>query len=299
MLNYRLCCIIRQSLFKKEPMKIILDRDLTLLDALAIVAPDSSKTTLRSWLKEERVFVDGILEKVGTRHLKKGQVVTVGVKSAPPISGLRILYEDTHLIVVDKPSGLLSVSAAFEKAKTAHAALKNHYRPRKVYVVHRLDQETSGVMLFAFSEKAYENLKKAFEEHHIGRYYIGIVEGQLLQNQGTWESYLYEDENYMVHETLDLNRGRLAITHYEVLNSNKLYSCVKFTLETGRKNQIRVQCKAAGHSIAGDTKYGSVRNPIRRLCLHAKGLVFEHPISGKKMEFDSPLPKEFNNFIEL
>ena len=152
-------------------------------------------------------------------------------------------------------------------------------------------------MLFALSEKAYEILKKTFEEHDIVREYTAIVEGHLPDAQGVWESYLYEDENYVVRETSDLTRGRLAITHYEVLQTNKFYSLVKFTLETGRKNQIRVQCKAAGHSIVGDLKYGAVRNPIRRLCLHARWLAFKHPITGKEMQFESPLPKEFKKLI--
>lgn len=278
-------------------MKLQLDNDQTLLEALAVLSPDSSKTTLRSWLKEGRVYVDGIVEKLGSKLIKKHQIVTLGAKAAPVINGLRILYEDSHLIIIDKPSGLLSVAAAFEKGKTAHAILKNHYRPRKVYVVHRIDQDTSGVMLFAFSEKAYEMLKKTFAEHDIVREYIAVVEGHLSQAQGVWESYLYEDDNYVVHETSDPNCGRLAMTHYEVLQENKLYSLVKFTLETGRKNQIRVQCKAAGHSIVGDLKYGAVRNPVRRLCLHARRLAFKHPITGKEMHFETELPKEFKKLI--
>ena len=278
-------------------MKLQLDKDLTLLEALAVLSPDSSKTTLRSWLKEGRVSIDGTVEKVGTKLIKKNQIITIGAKAAPTIEGLRILYEDSHLIIIDKPCGLLSVSAAFEKVKTAHAILKNHYRPRKVYVVHRLDQDTSGVMLFAFSEKAYEKLKKTFEEHDIVREYIAVVEGSLSKDKGTWESYLAEDENYMVYEALDSTNGRLAITHFEVLNRNKHYSLVKFTLETGRKNQIRVQCKAAGHSIVGDLKYEATTSPVRRLCLHAQCLSFKHPITGKEMHFESPLPGEFNKLI--
>lgn len=222
----------------------------------------------------------------------------MGAKAVAPIDGLRILYEDSHLVVIDKPSNMLSVAAAFDKTKTAHAILKNHYRPNKVYVVHRLDQDTSGVMLFGLSETAYEKLKEIFEEHLITRQYVAIIEGQLLESQGTWESYLYEDDFYTVHVTTAANpRARRAITHYEVLNANKLYSLVKFTLETGRKNQIRVHCQAAGHSIVGDTKYGATRNPIKRLCLHAQHLGFEHPISGKKLYFESPIPTEFKKLI--
>lgn len=276
-------------------MKLHLDQDLILLDCLAILAPDSSRTTLRSWLKEGRVLVNDVVEKVGSKLIKKDQIVTVTAKAAPTLDGIQILYEDSHLIVINKPSGLLSVSANFEKGKTAHAILKQHYRPRKVYVVHRLDQGTSGVMLFALSEKAHEKLKKIFEAHDIIREYVAILEGYLSEDSGTWQSYLYEDENYVVHETLDPLKGLLAITHYEVLDRKKLMTWIKFRLETGRKNQIRVQCKAAGHPVIGDLKYGAIKNPLRRLCLHASRLAFKHPITGKEMQFETPIPNLFNN----
>lgn len=280
-------------------MKLKIDKEQPLLEALALLAPDSSKTTLRSWLKEGRVQVDGIVEKLGNRLVHKDQVISLGAKEAPKVDGLRILYEDSHIIAIEKPAGLLSVAAVFEKTKTAHAILKNYFKPRKVFVVHRLDQETSGVMLFALSEKAYENLKKMFEKHDINREYVAILEGHLPKPQGKWQSYLYEDENYMVHETSDPEIGRLAITHYEVLSTNKFYSAVKFSLETGRKNQIRAQCKAAGHSIAGDLKYGAKQNPLRRLCLCSRKMNFKHPITGKEMCFEVSIPKEFNKLINL
>lgn len=280
-------------------MKLQITAEQTLLDALEKLSPDSSKTTLRSWLKDGRVLVDGSIEKVGSKLLQPGQVVSMGIKPSAPIDGLRILYQDSHLVIIDKPSSMLSVAAAFDKTKTAHAVLKNYFRPNKVYVVHRLDQDTSGVMMFALSEVAYEKLKEIFEEHKIIRQYIAVVEGQMEDSKGTWESYLYEDDFYMVHVTTIANvRARLAITHYEVLEKTKAYTLVKFTLETGRKNQIRVQCKAAGHSIVGDTKYGAVRNPIKRLCLHAQHLGFVHPVTGKKMFFESEMPIEFKNLMK-
>lgn len=274
-------------------MKLQMDQDLPLLDALALLAPQSSKTTLRSWLKDERVYVDGVVEKVGSKVIKKNQTISIGAKPPPTVEGIRILYEDSDLVVIDKPSNLLSVAAAFEKGKTAHAILKNHYRPRRLLIVHRLDQDTSGVMLFAFSPEAFERLKKIFEEHDIVRSYIAIVEGHLAESKGTWTSYLYEDENYYVHETKNPEKGRLAITHYEVLDTNKRCSLVKFTLETGRKNQIRVHCQSAGHPIMGDLKYGLPTSPAKRLCLHAQSLSFKHPMTGKEMKFESPIPKEF------
>jgi 23S rRNA pseudouridine1911/1915/1917 synthase len=280
-------------------MKIQIQKEITLIDALALLSPDSSKTTLRYWLKEGRVTVDGLVAKIATMQLKPNQTVSIGPKFGPTIDGMRIIYEDSDLVVVDKPSGLLSVAANFDKKRTAHALLKTHYKPNKVYVVHRIDQDTSGVMLFALSEEAYDKLKLVFEEHDIVREYIAIVEWPMAKAKGTWESYLYEDANYHVHETKEPGKGKLAITHYEVLAKSPKYSCVKFKLETGRKNQIRVQCAVAGHPIAGDFKYGAYSDHIRRLCLHAYKLAFEHPITGKMMHFESPLPAKFNKLISL
>ena len=208
-----------------------------------------------------------------------------------------ILYEDDDLVVVEKPSGLLSVSAAFEKEETAHALLKVHFYPRKVYIVHRLDQDTSGVMLFALNEVSCEKLKAQFEAHAIERAYTAIVEGHVDKLSGTWESYQFEDKQYKVHETDEAGKGRLAITHFKTLAATKRYSLLQFRLETGRKNQIRVHCAAADHPIAGDKKYGAKTNPLKRLSLHAHLLAFQHPISRKKMHFEAPPPEPFSRLV--
>jgi tRNA pseudouridine32 synthase/23S rRNA pseudouridine746 synthase/23S rRNA pseudouridine1911/1915/1917 synthase len=279
-------------------MKVQLKEDSSLLEALSKLSPESSKTAHREWLKMGRVKVDGVTQKAGTLKVKKGQVIALGPRSGPSIEGMRIVYEDNDIVVIDKPSGLLSVSAAFNKDNTAHALLKKYYKPNKVFVVHRLDQDTSGVMLFALSEEAYEKLKQTFEEHDIVREYIAVVEKPMNEAKGTWQHHLYEDGNYNVHISEDPKKGKIAITHFDVLTKNKKCSLVKFTLETGRKNQIRVQSQAAGHSIVGDLKYGASNSPIRRLCLHAQKLAFVHPVTGKKMNFESPLPSEFNKLIK-
>jgi 23S rRNA pseudouridine1911/1915/1917 synthase len=270
-----------------------------LLDVLANLSPESSKTTLRSWLKEGRVTVDGEIIKVGTYPIQKGQYVCVGAKSHFIDNNIRILYEDKHLIVIDKPEGMLSVATAFTKEKTIHAFLKAKYHPQKIYVVHRLDQETSGVMLFVFSEQAYILLKETFEKHEIERAYDAIVEGVPKPLTGTWQSYLYEDSQYVVHTTSDPSQGRLAITHYKVKSSSTRCSWVELYLETGRKNQIRVHCQEAGHPIVGDKKYGAKSNPLKRLCLHARLLAFNHPITGKKMRFTSPVPTGFYRIMNV
>jgi tRNA pseudouridine32 synthase/23S rRNA pseudouridine746 synthase/23S rRNA pseudouridine1911/1915/1917 synthase len=265
----------------------------SLLEALMRLSPESSKSTLRSWLKEGRVAVDGKTIKNGSTLVQKGQSIKISPKTPFTKGGIRILYEDSHLIVIEKPEGLLSVSTPFEKGKTAHAFLKEKYRPRKVYVVHRLDQETSGVMLFALTEKACRLLKDTFERHDIERVYWAIIEGAIVPPTGTWSSYLWEDSSYYVHSTSDSEKGQLAVTHYKVKVSSKHYSWLELKLETGRKNQIRVHCQDAGHPVVGDRKYGARTNPIKRLCLHAHTLAFRHPMTGKKMHFTSDPPETF------
>lgn len=274
-------------------MKYTTPHPITLLQALEQLSPESSKTTLRSWLKEERVYVDGKMAKLGNLPLTQGQTVELKAKPKMLAGSIKILFEDRHLVVVDKPTGILSVAAAYETVKTVHSFLKEKYRPNKVYVIHRLDQDTSGVMMFALSEKAYSKLKQMFERHDLQRGYIGIVEGQIEPPEGTWISYLYEDEQYYVHSSQDPQNGPKAITHYKTEFSSPKYSRVMFTLETGRKNQIRAQCQEAGHPIVGDKKYGSRHNPIKRMCLHAYLLSFKHPITMKNLKFVSPIDWNF------
>lgn len=275
-------------------MKYTVASQQTLLDAVALMAPDSSKTSLRSWIKEGRIQVDGFCKKITSLPVEPGQVITLTPKAKLTDEGdVRIIYEDQHLVVIDKPAGLLSVATAFEKGDTAHGFLKKFYKPAKIQVVHRLDQETSGVMMFAKTDEAYEILKKMFESHELDRAYMAVVEGPMEEETGKWECYLYEDANYVVHKTNIPQNGRLAITHFETVQKTKKYSLLRLRLETGRKNQIRVHCQLAGHSIVGDRKYGAVSNPAKRLCLHAYLLGFNHPITGKKMHFESPLPEEF------
>lgn len=278
-------------------MKYIVPKEEILLDALTQLSPKSTKNTLRSWIKEGRVQIDEETAKNASVRILKGQVVTVGQRKKISRSGLPILYEDDDFVVIDKPSGLLSVSTAFEKGETAHALLKAHFHPRKVFVVHRLDQDTSGVMVFALNQATCDRFKELFEAHNIDRAYTAIVEGRIPESRGTWKSYQLEDKQYVVHETDEPDRGRLAITHFKTLASTRRYSWLELQLETGRKNQIRVHCQSAGYPIVGDKKYGAKASPIKRLCLHAHFLGFQHPTTKKMMRFESPVPDEFYRLI--
>ena len=270
----------------------------SLLEALQHQYPQNSKSSLRSWIKQGRVRVEGAVITRPDEPIRPGQRISLGphYKSLP--GGLLILYEDAHLVAVEKPCGLLSVATAFQKEQTAHALLKDYYRPRQVEVVHRLDQETSGVMLFALTPQGREGLKKLFEVHDLERSYVAIVEGALDTAKGTWESRLVEDAQYRVHQSRDPAVGKRAVTHFVRCACTPHYSWLELTLETGRKNQIRVHCQDAGYPVVGDKKYGSSQNPLKRLCLHAYKLAFVHPVSGKKLQFTSEIPSAFYRLLD-
>lgn len=278
-------------------MKYTAQYEIAILDALAQLSPKSSKNTLRSWIKEGRVQIEGKTIHQSSMIVLTNQTVTLGQRKKNIQSGLPILYEDSDLVIVNKPSGLLSVATHFEKEETLFSLLKAHYHPRKVFVVHRLDQDTSGVMVFALNPKALEGLKDLFKKHAIEREYTALVEGQITSSSGTWRSFQYEDSQYHVHETKDEAIGKLAVTHYQTLAATRRASWLKLQLKTGRKNQIRVHCASAGFPIVGDKKYGAQSNPLKRLCLHAHLLVFQHPISKKQLRFEAPVPEEFYRLI--
>jgi len=266
----------------------------TVIEVLRKKYPDSSNTTLKSWIEEGRVFVAGKQVRRGNEEVS-GEV-EVRTKKTTDIGPLKVLFLDQDLIVIEKPAGLLSVKAAFEREKTAHGILKEHFYPRKVYVIHRLDQETSGVMLFGLSERSYEGLKSLFKEHAIERIYTAIVEGD-LQGEGTWINRLEEDEDYRVHVVQ--RGGEEAITHYKAIKRGKNgYTLVAFQLETGKKNQIRVQSSFYGFPLAGDEKYGGRTDPIKRLALHASTLGFVHPIKGTPLLLESKVPSSFERAVK-
>lgn len=280
-------------------MKYNVKEAAPLLEVLALMAPDSTRTTLRSWIKEGRVSVDGEPCFQANSPIQPGQTIDLGPRPRFAGYNVQILYEDKHLVVVDKPEGLLTVATDFEEEETVHAILKAKFKPGKVYVVHRLDQDTSGVMMFARSLPAQEEIKARLEEHTIERVYYAIVEGTPPASEGTWESYQYEDGNYVVHNTEEATEGKYAQTHYKVVKKRKHYTLLEIQLSTGRKNQIRAHCQMAGCPVAGDKKYGAKTNPLKRLGLHAHFLGLFHPISGKKMQFTSPLPKVFKEFFKI
>ena len=269
-----------------------------LIDALSALYPESSKTTLRQMLQAGRVRVNGEIEKNARRALDAEDVIDVAQKSVhialPP--GLAILHEDDDILVVLKSHGLLTVATEREKETTVQAYLNAYLKEKRgerVHVVHRLDRETSGVLLFAKHFEAREALKDQFAEHDVDRMYVAIVEGTLDPPSGTIRSHLRERRDLRM-ESVDAHPdAKLAVTHYRTIESNDRWSMLEVTLETGRKNQIRAHLSEAGHPVVGDRMYGSTVNPLGRLGLHAKLLGFDHPTTRKHMVFTAPVPKVF------
>ncbi len=267
-----------------------------LLEALKEGFPESSSNTLRSWIADQRITINEKTVSHAKQMVYPGETILLGKRKIYMEEGIEILYEDKHLIVLCKPAGILSVATEHDLFQNVHTYLKERL-DRRVFPVHRLDREASGVMVFAYTEEAQKHLKKQFEEHSILRNYIAVVEGELKPSQGTWQSYLYEDGNFFVRSIVNTTLGEKATTHYKVIQYGKKTTTLLITLETGRKNQIRVHCSEAGHPILGDKKYKATTKFEGRVALHACKLGFQHPILEKPMCFEKAVSKDFEPYL--
>jgi RluA family pseudouridine synthase len=245
-------------------------------------------------LQNDRVRVNGAPERNAKRELGPEDVLEVGANVHRIDPRVRILFEDADLIVVDKAEHLLTVPTEEVKYETVETFLNAYLGDARIQHVHRLDRDTSGVLVFAKNTFMRDHLQELFARHDIERVYVAIVYGKLRESSGTFRSILAEDRNLRVRSVADPAEGKEAITHYRTIASGRRYSMLEVTLETGRRNQIRVQLAEAGHPIVGDTMYGRGRDlELARLALHAKHLGFVHPRTGKKVAFDAELPKAF------
>jgi len=268
----------------------------TVLTILKERYPDSTPSTFKGWIKQERVLAGYFLVTSLTEEAEPASV-RVLPKWSLLESNVKQLYSDRDIIVVEKPVGLLSVSTEKETQRTLLGVLKREFR-KKMYPVHRLDKETSGVMVFAFHKEAQEKFKDIFSRHEIERHYMAVLEGVLPEEEGRWESYLYEDPAFFVHETTDVKKGQRAVTHFSVVGRGKNCTLVEFRLETGKKNQVRVQAAARGFPIRGDVKYGKGKSVEKRMCLHAYYLSFIHPFSQKRLRFSIAVPPIFGSLVK-
>ena len=237
--------------------------------------------------------------------LEAGDVVTIALRGQPRDPtlehlGLNIVHLDDAIVVIDKPSGLLSMGSEREKERTVHRILNDHLkaltksRQQQAFIVHRLDRETSGLMLFARNVSIQAALQHNWKE--VTKKYLALVEGVPSNAQGTLTDHLVESRSLLVHRVI--KGGEIAITHYRVIGEYDDISLLELTLETGRKHQIRVQLAGFGYPVAGDRKYGARTDPARRLALHSCELNFRHPVSGAPMEFRSALPARLKNLID-
>ena len=269
------------------------------LEFLFKVMPSKSRNAVKGILKRGQVVVNDKSTTQFDDKLKPGDHVQIRERvasSSIKLKGVNILHEDDDIIVIDKESGLLSMGSKQERQMTAYKQLMDYVQSihpkNRVFIVHRLDRDTSGVMIFARSKMVQQRLQKAWTEAVQERSYVALVEG-VVQKNGTITSWLTEDKTYMMHSSPKPNHGQKAITHYKVLKTNRRFSLLKVNLDTGRKNQIRVHMQDLGHPIVGDKKYGSEINTINRLGLHANAIKFKHPVNGKVMKFESETPASF------
>ncbi|MBP5455090.1 MAG: RluA family pseudouridine synthase [Paludibacteraceae bacterium] len=258
-----------------------------------------SRTAVKGLLTHQNITVNGNVVTQFDYALKKGDSVSVCFSKKE--NGLRhpkikILYEDDYLIVVHKAEGLLSVATEKEEPTTAFRIIMNHMKKQnpknRVYVVHRLDRETSGVLVFAKTKEVQEALQTYWHHDVLEKIYYAVVDGIMEEDKGTITSWLTESpKSKIVYASPTDNGGEKAILHYETIKRNNKYSLVKINLVTGKKNQIRVQLQSIGHPISGDKKYGSEHSPLGRIALHAAKLTLRHPATGQRISFESPIPE--------
>lgn len=289
---------IRPEKLKEIALKV--SETTELMKFLIEKFPEKSRNTIKSILAHKQVSVGDMVTTKFNFPLKRGQVVYINKKKAeekPRFRGLKIVFEDSDLIVIEKSSGLLSMASDTEKSKTAYNILSEYVKrfdPKNlIFIVHRLDRDTSGLMMFAKSKRVQEAMQEAWKEAIVERSYVVVVEGTVEQTEGTITSWLKENKAMVMFSSQTPDDGQKAVTHYKVLKAEKQFSLLDVKLETGRKNQIRVHMKDLGYPVTGDKKYGAKLNPIGQMGLHARVLAFKHPVSGKSYRFDTPIPGKF------
>ena len=274
-----------------------------LLDWLLKTFEGQSRNSIKSMLTNHRVAVNGapISQYNFVLYPKDTVIISKTAIRRKTRSNLPIIYEDDEIIVINKPSGLLSVASDNEKGSTAYRMLSDYVQQKdkhnRIFVVHRLDEDTSGVLMVAKNPEIKEALQAKWNEIVSKRGYYAIVEGKMEKKSGTIKSYLKKNSQNMMYSSKKAGDGQFAITHYRVMKENDDYSLLDVNIDTGRKNQIRVHLGEAGHYIIGDDKYGEPSNPIKRLGLHAYELDLTYPFTNKLMKFKAPMPKEFESLF--
>ena len=262
-----------------------------------------SRTRVKNLLTNRVVLVDNNIQTQYNYPLQAGMKVQISHEKHThefrhPL--LKILYEDAYLIVVEKKEGLLSVATDHQKERTAQHILneyvKRQHRNNRIFVVHRLDRETSGIMMYAKDEQTQHSLRDNWHNIVCDRRYVSVVMGDMEKDNGTVASWLTDRKLYVSSSDHD-DGGKFSVTHYRTIKRANGYSLVELQLETGRKNQIRVHMASLGHPVVGDQRYGCEADPLGRLALHAFKLCFYHPVTGELMQFETPYPGSFKNLM--
>lgn len=275
-----------------------------LMQFLLASMPHKNRDNIKTLLRDGQVLVDGDPVNQYNYALLPGQKVQLSrnkIAQQKTYRGISIVYEDTDVIVINKHSGTLSVATDNKEKHTAYTILYDHVKTKnpkgKIFVVHRLDRETSGLMVFAKSPKVQKELQENWNDIVRERTYFAVIEGVPEPPVGQISSYLREAGDHKVYSSLSGDDGKYATTHYQMMKSSGAYSLLKLNLRTGRKNQIRVHLQDLGHPIVGDRKYGSTVNPIGRLALHAGVLAFQHPVNRRELHFSATLPRKFSELF--
>ena len=285
--------------------KFIVEKKDLLINFLREKLSNKSKNNIKSLLSKEMVLVNNKIQTKYNFIVFENDIVEIRetkIKNNKYNRDIKIIYEDKDIIIVNKPAGLLSIATNKEKEYTLYHFVLNYIKEKdkhnRIFIIHRLDKETSGLVMFAKNEKTKFLFQRNWDEIALKRCYYAVVEGNMIEKEKTIKSYLKENDNYIVSETKDRKNGKLAITKYEVIKENKNYSLLNIEIKTGRKNQIRVALKNNGNPIIGDKKYGSKIDPIKRMALHAYLLKIKDPRNNQLLEFKIDLPYAFSKLLK-
>jgi 23S rRNA pseudouridine1911/1915/1917 synthase len=264
----------------------------------------ASKTKVKATLQGRGIKVDGKTVTQFDFPLRKGMKISVSKSKRNDLFKSRyvkIVYEDRYLVVIEKNVGILSMAAG-HKSLNVKSVLDDYFKKSRqkchAHVVHRLDRDTSGLMIYAKDMMTEQALEHDWHQIVYDRRYVAVVSGEMEQDEGTIANWLKDNKAYVTYSSPVDNGGKYAVTHFRVLNRTTRYSLVEYQLETGRKNQIRVHSADMGHPVCGDVKYGNGDNPLHRLCLHAYMLCFHHPVTGENLEFETTIPATFRSLFK-
>lgn len=285
-----------------DNMIIIAKENAPLLEYL-IKSVNESRSKLKATLQGRGIAVNGRMVTQFDYQLKTGDKISISrhkKKNQFKSRYVKIVYEDRWLVVVEKNIGILSMAAGHSSLNVKSVLddyfLKSRQKCR-AHVVHRLDRDTSGLMVYAKDIETEQILEHNWHQIVYDRRYVAVASGEIELDNGTIANWLKDNKAYITYSSPTDNGGKYAITHYHVLNRTTEHTLVEYKLETGRKNQIRVHSADMGHPICGDVKYGNGDDPLHRLCLHAYMLCFTHPITGEPMEFSTPIPTIFRSLF--